>query len=152
MSNGHLKQLRDWLATLARDSEWILGKFSKHEALIVHIVDRLFSANRVGKNVVVALQTELCVLVLAVYQVEVADGMLSDIKFVCIRGLIVFANAIFEHFTIDQDQLLREERQITVDDRVACRNAVFFHRERVSVSEDLLLAKLISQLVLAPGR
>ena len=64
-------------------------------------MDRLFSSDRITKNVVAAVQAELRVLFLAIDQAEVADGVLRDVKLVRIRGLIVFFDAVLEHFTVD---------------------------------------------------
>ena len=50
----------------------------------------------------VALETILGVLSLAVDQAEVADGMFANVELVRVGCLVVFANAIFEHFAIDQ--------------------------------------------------
>ena len=50
---------------------------------------------------VAAVQAELRVLFLAIDQAEVADGVLRDVKLVRIRGLIVFFDAVLEHFTVD---------------------------------------------------
>ena len=64
-------------------------------------MDRLLSADRITKNVVTAVQAELRLLFLAIYQAEVADGVLCDVKLVRIRGLIVFSDAVFEHFAVN---------------------------------------------------
>ena len=69
--------------------------------MVVHIVDRLFSSDRITKNVVAAVQAELRVLFLAIDQAEVADGVLRNVKLVRIRSLIVFFDAVLEHFTVD---------------------------------------------------
>ena len=50
---------------------------------------------------VAAVQAELLVLFLAIDQAEVADGVLCDVKLVLIRGLIVFFDAVLEHFTVN---------------------------------------------------
>ena len=72
--------------------------------------------DRVAEVVVLALETQLCILLHSVEEVEVANGVFCNVELFWVRFLLVLANATLQHFSIDQKQLLREERQIAGHD------------------------------------
>ena len=97
-------------------------------------MNQLLTTDRVAKTVIVALQAELLVLVLTVDKVEVANRVLVDVKLFLIGRLIILPNAVFEYFAIDEDQFLREKRQVTLNDGVTRGDGVLFHRERICIA------------------
>ena len=64
----------------------------------------------------------------------------------------IVAHSVLQNLAIDEHKLLREEWQITAYDRVACTDSILLHRERVAISKDLFLAKLVAQLIREASR